>query len=202
MENSLGFSGKLTMKKISAPKAPLAWRIRHLTNLAFVLGWLQNFIARAFSQLFGIVTISTQLSAVLIKQDGSKVNYGALSFRAVTDLGVAFLVDDWDTGATSITNMNYHASGTGNTTPEGATNTVLDTEVETRQAGTKSQPTAPQLRSIATIGYTATRTIVEHGIFSANSSGTLWDRHVFTGIGVGNGDSIQFTYTCTVNSGG
>jgi hypothetical protein len=30
----------------------------------------------------------------------------------------------------------------------------------------------------------------------------MWDHKVFTSIGVVNGDSIQFTYTLTINSGG
>lgn len=30
----------------------------------------------------------------------------------------------------------------------------------------------------------------------------MWDHKVFTGIGVNSGDSIQFTYTLTINSGG
>jgi hypothetical protein len=46
--------------------------------------------------------------------------------------------------------------------------------------------------------------VTEHGIFSqaATGGGTLWDRSVFSAINVVSGDSIQFTYTCTVSSGG
>jgi hypothetical protein len=126
-----------------------------------------------------------------------------LSRKVITDTGVAFLVNDWFDGSKDQTNFNAHGNGTG-TVAENVTDTALGTEVETRVAGTKSKPSAPQLRSVATISITATRAITEHGLFDSTtaSGSTLWDRSVFTAINVVNGDSIQFTYTCTVNSGG
>ena len=126
-----------------------------------------------------------------------------LSRRVVTDAGVAFLVDDWDNNSTDITNFNAHANGTG-VTAEAATQTALVLEVGTRQAGIKSQPTAPQIRSVATIAQGATNAITEHGLFDSTvvAGSTLWDRSVFAAINVQNGDSIEFTYTLTVNSGG
>jgi hypothetical protein len=114
---------------------------------------------------------------------------------------VAFLVDDWDSDAQDITTMNFHGSGTG-VVAEAVGDTTLGTEVETREAGTKSQPAANQLRSVATHTYGATFAITEHGLLSASTGGTLWDRTVFSAINVVSGDAIEFTYTCTVNSGG
>lgn len=121
----------------------------------------------------------------------------------VTDAGVAFLVDDWDTDAQDITTFNFHATGIG-TTAAAVGDTALQntTGAPARVAGTKSQPAANQLRTIATVSYTSTLAITEWGLFSASTSGTLWDRRVFSAINVVNGDSIQFTYTLTVNSGG
>ena len=124
-----------------------------------------------------------------------------LSGRVVTDAGVAFLVDDWDANTTDVTNFNFHANGTSSTA-EAVGNTALVAEVGTRVSGTKSQPAANQLQTVATISQGATQNIQEHGLLSASTSGTLWDRSVFAAIGVVNGDSIQFTYTLTVNSGG
>lgn len=124
-----------------------------------------------------------------------------LSKRVITDAGVSFLASDWNDNSTDITNFNYHANGTG-ATAEAATDTALVTEVETRAAGTKSKPAANQLRTVGTITMTATRAITEHGLFSASTAGTLWDRSVFSAINVSSGDSIQYTYTCTINSGG
>jgi len=135
------------------------------------------------------------------KYAGQWIDLGFLSDRLVTDAGVAFLVDDWDNNATDQTNFNFHAMGTG-AVAEAVTDTALGTEVETRATGTKSQPAANQLRTVGTIAATAARAITEHGLFSASTVGTLWDRSVFSVINLANGDSIEFTYTCTVNSGG
>lgn len=101
----------------------------------------------------------------------------------------------------------------------GAGDTVLvaDSGVA-RVAGTQTNPTAPQYRSVATMSFTTSLAITEWGLFSASSSGTLWDRRWFNTaqapqvtasaalvsapINVQNGDSIQFTYTLTINAGG
>jgi hypothetical protein len=135
---------------------------------------------------------------------------GLMSTKVITDAGVAFLVDDWDNNATDITNMNYHGCGTS-TVAESTADTALGTESgtalnpdNTRATGTKSQPAANQLRSIGTLTFDASAAVTEHGLFSTSVVGqaTLWDRSVFSAINVANGDSIQFTYTCTVSSGG
>jgi hypothetical protein len=54
---------------------------------------------------------------------------------------------------------------------------------------------------VATITYTTSQNITEHGIFSASTSGVLLDRSVFTAIPVVNGSQIEFTYTLTVSTG-
>ena len=88
-----------------------------------------------------------------------------------------------------------------------------------RVAGTQSWPgSVNQYKTIATMSFTSSLAIVEWGLFSASSSGTLWDRRWFNTAGapattasaaltagpinVNNGDSIQFTYTLTINPGG
>lgn len=156
----------------------------------------------------GFATAKGELAAILYRADGSIIDLGVIARRVVTDAGVAFLVDDWDGGGATndITLMNFHDSGTG-TNAENATDTDLQTPAgpTTRATGTKSQPAANQFRSVGTISYTSSLAITEHGIFNqaARGAGTvLWDRSVFSAINVANGDSIQFTYTCTVNAGG
>jgi len=74
----------------------------------------------------------------------------------------------------------------------------------TRATGTRSQPAANQYRSVGTVTFDAITAVTEHGILSqaATGGGVLWDRSVFTAINVASGDSIQFTYTCTVSAGG
>jgi hypothetical protein len=55
---------------------------------------------------------------------------------------------------------------------------------------------------VATLWFSSTLSIGEFGLFSAATAGTLWDRRlVAPTIGVNDGDSIQFTYTLTVNAG-
>lgn len=126
-----------------------------------------------------------------------------LSRRVVTDAGVTFLANDWEDGADSITDFNAHGNGTG-TNAEAVGDVALQTEVETRQAGTKSRPEDWQIRTIATIAQTGTHAITEHGLFDSTTAlgSTLWDRSKFAAINVSSGDSIQFTYTLTVTSGG
>ncbi len=72
------------------------------------------------------------------------------------------------------------------------------------EAGTKSQPAANQLRTVATHTFAGAFAITEHGVFSVITSSTitLWDRSVFGAINVVASDAIEATYTCTVSSGG
>lgn len=155
-----------------------------------------------------------RLHASIIRANGRIEHLGLLCTKVITDAGVAFLVDDWDVNTASatfdITTLKYHGCGTG-TNAEDVTDTALQTESttalnpdSTRATGTQSQPTAPQLRSVGTLTFDAGAAVTEHGLFSqaATGGGTLWDRSVFSAINVVSGDSIQFTYTCTVSAGG
>lgn len=142
----------------------------------------------------------TALSIRVINPDGTVLDLGIVSRRLITNNGAAYIVDAFQ-NLVELENMNYHASGTG-TTAEAATDSALVSEVATRVAGTQSEPAANQYRTVATIPYTGTLAITEHGIFSASSVGVLLDRSVFSAINVVNGSSIEFTYTATVSAGG
>lgn len=99
----------------------------------------------------------------------------------------------------------------------GDTALVTDSGVA-RVTGTQSNPSSNQYRSVATMTFVSSLAIIEWGLFSASSSGTLLDRRWFNtsqapqvtassaltvaAINVNNGDSIQATYTLTVNAGG
>lgn len=173
-----------------------------LRNLPALWRAFLTVLGMHFAKLTGSLTMVGTLHAQVIHADGTKGPKLFCGKRSVTDAGVAFLVDDWDDGSTDIGNFNFHDSGTG-IVAENVTDTGLGTPAgPARIAGTKSQPAANQLRTIATIAYTATLAITEHGVFSAITVGTLWDRTVFAAINVVNTDSIQFTYTLTVNAGG
>lgn len=121
----------------------------------------------------------------------------------VTTAGVNYLASDMNDGGSDISAFDHHGTGIG-TTAAATGDTALEntTGAPSRVAGTPSNPTANQYRSVATVNYTSSLAITEWGLFSASTSGTLWDRRVFSAINVVNGDSIQFTYTLTINAGG
>lgn len=203
-------TGTLTIKADLAKRPPLSWRLRNVLRWSYFRGWLAHALARPIGKYLGIITITSQLEAILFKADGSRINYGVLSRRVITDTGVGYIVDDWDNSATDITNFNYHGVGTGavaeaaGDTALGAESTTILNPDSTRATGTKSQPAANQLRSIGTVTFDGAGAITEHGILSqaATGGGVLWDRSVFSAINVVSGDSIQFTYTATLTSGG
>lgn len=164
---------------------------------------------RGLVQASGVLGVG-RLYATVIRANGEVEHLGLLSTKVVTDAGVAYIVDDWDGGANTIDLFNYHGCGTG-TVAEAVGDTALGTESttalnpdSTRATGTKSQPAANQMRSVGTLTFDATAAITEHGLFTqaATGGGTLLDRSVFSAINVVSGDSIQFTYTLTLSSGG
>ena len=204
--------GTLAARRIKRQSAPLAWRLRNTLRWGFLKGWIAAHLIVPFANWWGLVTMIGELRAVLIRANGERINYGVLSYRVVTDAGVAFIVDDWDNSGTDMSTLNFHGCGTGNTA-EAAGDTALVTESttalnpnSTRATGTRSQPAANQYRSVGTLTFDADAAVVEHGLFSASATGTgtLWDRSVFAAINVvgASGDSIQFTYTATLSSGG
>jgi hypothetical protein len=156
--------------------------------------------AAVVSIFAGEVTPVGRLYATRINADGTRDRLGLISTKVVTDAGVAFIVDAFQAAAT-LANMKYHGSGTSGTA-ENVTDTALGVEVESRATGTTAEgATANIFQTVATISYTATRSIVEHGIFSASTAGTLLDRSVFASIGVVSGDAIEFTYELTFPAG-
>ncbi|HMN10727.1 MAG TPA: hypothetical protein PKD55_00210 [Bellilinea sp.] len=201
LNQNIGFSNTLRTRVIRAPQAPLAWRLRNALRWGFIWGFIANLLARGLTLLTGIPTITAELRARVLREDGSVVDYGVLGRRVVTDVFVQDVVDELVGTGTGISGYDYHASGTG-TTAEAASNTALVTEVATRTAGTPSEAAPNIYQNQGTISYTSSLAITEHGLFDANALGVLMDRTVFTAINVANGDSIQFTYQLTVNSGG
>lgn len=208
-QGQMDFQGSMKAKMIGAQKAALGWRVRNAMRRSFIWGWLCMWLARWFTWLTEIPTLTSQLSIRVRRADGAWIDYGVVSRRVITDAGVAFLVDDWDANGQDISTMNFHGCGTG-TTAEAAGQTALVTESttalnpdSTRATGTRSQPSANVYRSVGTLTFDAAAAVTEHGILSqAAIGGTLWDRSVFAAINVGSGDSIQFTYDFTGNSGG
>jgi hypothetical protein len=203
MKSNVVLGGALTARKIGGERAPLSWRVRNGLRIGYWWGWLAHVVGGLYSRLFGAPVLLGKLSAVLVRADGSTLNYGVLGWRVVTTAYVTLLVDELQGSQAAHSTFAYHDSGTG-TGSEAAGDTGLGTKVETgRATGTQTEGAAANIyRSVGTISYTATRAITEQGLFSASSGGTLMDRSVFTAINVVDGDSIQFTYEMTATAGG
>ncbi|MFN7341553.1 MAG: hypothetical protein ACK5VI_10800 [Opitutia bacterium] len=177
----------------ASPTAIFWWKVRNLRNR--LRGWKQELIAATN------LAPHAELHMAVIRANGQRVELGRVGRRVVTNNGVAAIVDAFQ-NTFELENFNWHDSGTSSTA-EAVGDSVLGTAAgPARVSGTQSEPATNQYRTVATISYTGTASIVEHGLFSASTAGVLFDRTVFTAVGVNNGDSIQFTYTLTVNAGG
>lgn len=141
------------------------------------------------------------LSARRISPGGKVDDLGLISVLKITTAFRDYLVDSLQNSTTApLDAFRYHASGTGSTA-EANSQTTLVTEVASRSAGTQLEgATANIYRTVGTISYAGTFAIVEHGVFSATTAGTLMDRSVFSAINVGSGDAIEFTYEATFNA--
>jgi hypothetical protein len=118
-----------------------------------------------------------------------------------TDTGRARLTLALD--GTQLTAPTYIGWGTG-TTAAAEADTALETASgESRTNGTKSRVTTTvtndTFQVVGTITSTGSQTISEAGLFDASSSGNMYVHGVFTGIPLGNGDSIAFTIKIVID---
>jgi len=174
-----------------------------------VLKRLAKKLKNLANKLLNINAVEMQgiLSAKLIKGNGNIEDLGVIARKKVTDEFAAYMVDQMQVESSDFGDFKYHKSGTG-TNAESKTDTQLQTSVEgtARDIGTQTEGASAWIyRSVATISYTGSYAITEHGIFNepyvdAEDNGTLLDRSVFSAINVVNGDSIQFTYELTVTA--
>lgn len=203
MQGQTNFRGNLLIKINRQPGPGMLWKAKNALRYSFLLGLLSVQGARWLSRMTGIPTLTSQLTARLLRADGSVVNYGVVGYRVVTTAFVNFVVDQLQTETSVFGDFKYHDSGVG-TTAEAVGNTDIETtDAESRVSGTQTEGASANIyRSVGTISYTTSKAITEHGLFNASTSGTLMDRTVFSAINVGNGDSIEFTYELTINSGG
>ncbi len=201
MYGNIGIRGGVTARLIQRERAPLSWRVRNTMRVAFVVGWLGYHLGHLYSKVFGAPVMLGRLDAVIKRRDGSVINYGCVGYRVVTTAFVTFVVDQLQTETSVFGDFKYHDSGVG-VTAENVANTAIETtDGESRATGTQTESAANAYQSVATIAYTTTKAITEHGLFNDPTAGTLMDRTVFSAINVGNGDSIQFTYTLTLTAG-
>lgn len=122
--------------------------------------WWRNWRANLRYFLFGDrVTYRGELSATLIRKDGSRKDLGVISRRVVTTAGVNYMRDDFNgnAGGADITLLNFHDSGTG-VAAEAITDVDLGTPAgpTTRATGTQSAPASKQYRTVGTITFSGT----------------------------------------------
>ena len=203
MTRIINFNGKLKAKVLRAPGPGLRWKTQQYTRADFVWGLLTVAAARLFSFITGIPTIHGKLTAILIRPDGSRINYGLLSHRLVTTAFVDFMVDQLQTETSEWGDFKFHDSGVGTSAAAIGDTDIETTDGESRATGSQTEGASSNIyKSVGTIAYTTTKAITEHGLFSKATGITLLDRHTFSAINVVNGDSVQFTYELTVSSGG
>jgi hypothetical protein len=195
-------AGSLGIKVIRAPRAPWTWRVRNTLRWPYWAGWLAVFLAKTLSRVTGIPTLTSSLRVLLIKRDGTRINYGVVGYRVVTTAWVNFVVDQLQTETSVFGDFKFHDSGVGTTAENVADVGIETTDGESRATGTQTEGAANAYVSVGLIAYTTTKAITEHGLFNDATTGTLMDRTVFAAVNVENGDSISFTYTLTVSAGG
>ena len=153
-------------------------------------------------ELAGYMT--AELRARVQAPGGRWRNLGVLSRHSLTDAYAAHLVQVL-LGAVPHAAFCYHDTGTGQTA-EAVTDVALETPCgEPRDLGTRVLGGSPrEFVTIATHTYTGTHTIVEWGLFSGSTGGTMLDRAVFADLPVAAvaDTRVEWTYTLTIVSGG
>ena len=148
------------------------------------------------------------LIRTLSDEAGLVEDCGILSRRVVTTAGVNYLVDAFQ-NLTEPESMKYHGLGTGSTA-EAVGDTTLGSELttqynpdNTRATGSTTEGASANIyRTVGTNTVDASAAVVEHGVFSASSGGTLWDRSVFSVVNLVAGDGFASTYDLTCSAGG
>ena len=140
--------------------------------------------------------------------DGRTIDYGLVSRAKVTAEFVNEMVDQLVTEASTWGDWKYHISGTDATAEANTHTSLLGATGTVRIVGTQTEGASANIyRSVATITYTSTHAVTEHGLFNAaysasQADGVLMDRSTFGAVNVVSGDTCAFTYelTCTAEA--
>jgi hypothetical protein len=102
-----------------------------------------------------------------------------------------------DATATAMTHM---AVGSG-TSAAAAGDTALGTQISSRVALTSTTVTSNAVAYVAAFGAgVSTGAITEAGIFNASTAGTMLCRTVFSVVNKAAADTLQITWTITINA--
>lgn len=197
--------------KTWSPKTDVGRFIRECAN--FLPPEMAVELIERFSR---VVVLQSQLDIVVFRgRDGVPFlgpveRYGVVSEKVITTAGVNYLVDAWQ-NSVELENFKYHSLGTGSTAEaNGDTGLVTELTTEynpdsTRATGSLTEGASANIfRTVGTntLDGTPGAALREHGIHSAASAGTLWDRSVYAAITLSSGDSLQSTYDMTASAGG
>ena len=166
-----------------------------LNQLERLLHWLEK-----SQSIYGRNIYKSNLGVKQFR-NGKLILERNLGSGLVTNAGVALLAADWTNATATIKAANWHDSGTGITAPS-ITDTTMQTPTGNPRATGTQGNTSNVYQTIGTLAYGGVYAITEWGLFTANSSGTMWDHRTFTAINCVAGDTVQFTYQLTVVSGG
>lgn len=167
---------------------------------------------RGLASILGLVYVESALRLRMVHGDGRVTDYGVVSRRVVTTVGVAYIVDAFQ-NLVELEDMKYHGFGTGGSA-EAVGNTALTTELTTEYVTNNTRPTGTTTegatgniyRTVATLSPDSggTIAIIEHGIFNqaSNAGGVMLDRSLFSAVNVvASADSLQATYELTFTAG-
>lgn len=204
IKSNFSLKSSLAQNKVNqVPKVSVSWQLKNKLRFEYILGMVSVKLAKLLSRTTGIPSLTSKLSLVAIKADGSRVNYGIVGQRVVTTAFVNYLVDQLQTETSDFGDFKFHDTGEGTTAAA-----IGDTDIETtdgiaRVTGTQEEGASANIyKSVATMVYDSTKGITEHGLFNALTGGTLLDRTVFAVVNVVDTESIEFTFEITANSGG
>jgi hypothetical protein len=168
-------------------------------ELPFKLGRLWLVVSRG--QAFHAKSLFHSKLIVRKFTDGQLVMEKDLGDGVVTNAGVNLLAADWTNTTATLQLMNYHDTGTGTLVPH-ISDTVMQLPTGmTRGIGNQGN-SVNIYTTVADVSFTSTFLITEWGLFSAPSSGTMWDHKTWSGTSVNNGDILQFVYQLSITSGG
>ena len=131
--------------------------------------------------------------------EGDKIKDYREGKNVITENGVDFLASFLNSaaGAASTFTMRYIAIGTDSTS-EAASNTALGTETE-RHTGTVSYVSNAIYRVTATFPSGTAGAIVEYGLLSSNTAGTMLSRDTEAVINKGVNDELVVTTEITIS---
>jgi len=145
------------------------------------------------------VILKGEWFATLYGENGAVKDYREGS-NIITEVGKSFLVEYLNSAAASATKWDMFQIAVGSdSTAEAASNTALGTELA-RQTGTGGEAAGAIYRVTATFtSGIGTGGIVEYGLFSSSTGGTMFSRDTEDIINKGANDILTVTTDITVS---